>query len=67
MDCLGTMTQKTEGRSQVLEPVHRITGNVTATDTHKIQVSWVTQIPGRGAPQLMWFSRLVNLFVNFQT
>lgn len=62
MDCLGTMTQKTEGRSQVLEPVHRITENVTATDTHKIQVCRVGDSDtGRGAPQLMWFSRLVNL------
>lgn len=35
---MGTSTQQTEGRSQMLEPVHRISEDVTATNTHKIQV-----------------------------
>lgn len=55
MDCLGTTTQKTEGRSQVLEPVHRITENVTfsATNTHKIQVCHVGDSDTRrGAPEV---------------
>ena len=39
-------TQKTEGRSQMLEPVHRITENMKVTNTHRIQVCvWVTLIP----------------------
>lgn len=36
--CLGTTIQKAEGCSQMLEPLHRLTENVTSTNTHKIQV-----------------------------
>lgn len=50
---MGTTPRKTEGRSQILEPVHRITEDVTATNTHKIQVcrvgDWNTR---RGAVEV---------------
>lgn len=41
-------TQKTEGRGQMLEPGHRITENVTATNTHKMQVCGVGDSNARG-------------------